>query len=450
MNLCAADCNAEEHACIPIALTEGLLMRQLPDDLLPKILRKARSSAASLAHASSDPAHAAAMLRDLVPLPRTTRDDREHMQAAMDWLIRAQDHEPGGGVSAGYDLSGGWRAQYRETTGYIITTFLDYAAFTGDGSYRERAIRMGDWEIDEQLPEGGVIGLHGAAVSVPIVFNTGQVMIGWNRLYRDTGERRFLDAAERAARWLASIQEDDGSWVKHCHLERTHTYHTRVSWPLLETADLLGDEGLRAAGVAHVRWAMARHEGKGWFGGMEFAEGAEAFTHTIAYTLRGLLEARPYLRDDALAEAITKAVRRAAFRILHGFERRKRQPDQPPLMLPGTLGRNYRSDATFSCLTGNVQLAIVMMKLYRESDDPRLFNAALKLNDHVKSTQDFGSRNPGIRGAIAGSYPLWGAYQRFAWPNWAAKFFVDALLLQEAIMADLEAAEQARVAGEVS
>jgi len=34
-----------------------------------------------------------------------------------------------------------------------------------------------------------------------------------------------------------------------------------------------------------------------------------------------------------------------------------------------------------------------------------------------------------VRGGIAGSWPIWGAYSRFEFPNWAAKFFADALML---------------------
>ncbi len=33
------------------------------------------------------------------------------------------------------------------------------------------------------------------------------------------------------------------------------------------------------------------------------------------------------------------------------------------------------------------------------------------------------------RGAIAGSAPIWGGYSRFEFPNWAAKFFADALMM---------------------
>ena len=34
-----------------------------------------------------------------------------------------------------------------------------------------------------------------------------------------------------------------------------------------------------------------------------------------------------------------------------------------------------------------------------------------------------------LRGGIAGSAPIWGDYSRFEFPNWAAKFFADALMM---------------------
>ena len=37
--------------------------------------------------------------------------------------------------------------------------------------------------------------------------------------------------------------------------------------------------------------------------------------------------------------------------------------------------------------------------------------------------------DPVVRGAIPGSAPIWGAYSRFEFPNWAAKFFADALMM---------------------
>ena len=39
-----------------------------------------------------------------------------------------------------------------------------------------------------------------------------------------------------------------------------------------------------------------------------------------------------------------------------------------------------------------------------------------------------------MRGAIKGSHPIWGGYLFGTYPNWAVKFFMDALLLEEAVV----------------
>jgi hypothetical protein len=73
------------------------------------------------------------------------------------------------------------------------------------------------------------------------------------------------------------------------------------------------------------------------------------------------------------------------------------------------------------------------MKLYQLTGDERLYKTALKNIEQVKSTQSLTSRNGGIRGAIAGSYPVWGGYIHYGYPNWATKFFADALMLKTII-----------------
>jgi hypothetical protein len=35
-----------------------------------------------------------------------------------------------------------------------------------------------------------------------------------------------------------------------------------------------------------------------------------------------------------------------------------------------------------------------------------------------------------LRGAVAGSSPIFGRYMAFRYPNWAAKFFMDALMFR--------------------
>ena len=55
--------------------------------------------------------------------------------------------------------------------------------------------------------------------------------------------------------------------------------------------------------------------------------------------------------------------------------------------------------------------------------------SADRLVDFVKATQRLESEDPEIVGAIAGSYPILGAYITAGFPNWAAKYFIDALML---------------------
>jgi hypothetical protein len=68
------------------------------------------------------------------------------------------------------------------------------------------------------------------------------------------------------------------------------------------------------------------------------------------------------------------------------------------------------------------------LQIAEAGGDVRFVNAAFKAIDEVKRAQSLVSGSDGIRGGVPGSQPVGGEYIPFALPNWAAKFFVDALL----------------------
>jgi hypothetical protein len=70
------------------------------------------------------------------------------------------------------------------------------------------------------------------------------------------------------------------------------------------------------------------------------------------------------------------------------------------------------------------------------SEDIVYLDAARKAVAFVASTQDLRTSNPNIRGAIGGSYPIYGRYARLQYPNWAAKFFIDSLLALKAVQTE--------------
>src|SRR3989344_155308 len=70
-----------------------------------------------------------------------------HIKSAMEWLSIAQKQNNDGGVSALYSLFEGWAPSYVETTGYIIPTFYNYAEITKNPAYREKDVRMAEFEL---------------------------------------------------------------------------------------------------------------------------------------------------------------------------------------------------------------------------------------------------------------------------------------------------------------
>jgi rhamnogalacturonyl hydrolase YesR len=364
----------------------------------------------------------------------------------MDWLCRAQDITGSGGVSGGYCMikrnnrSGNrwWMPPYPETTGYIIQTFIEYSKWVDNSKYMERALRMGDWEIDIQMPNGAVYG--GLRINEnPLVFDTGQVLIGLCSLYAETGEVRFLQAAKRAADWLICVQDPDGAWYRYSYNNIPHAYYSRVAWALFKAFEITGDERYQQGGGKNILWVMSLVRENGWIDKMGFtaAMNEKPFTHTLAYTYEGLLESSAYL-DVELQHRVHSVIALALGKIMVAYEVDKPNLYAMPNPLPDTLDKNWRSDDRYSCLTGNCQLAIIFLKLYELNNDARFLNTAMKLIDQVTETQSLDSDNPGIRGGVAGSYPIWGDYAPMSYINWAAKFFSDAIMLQETILQRIE------------
>jgi len=348
-------------------------------------------------------------------------DHRTHLLGVIEWLKRAQDVRDGrddaGGVSAGWSFEDGWLPSYPETTGYIIETFLEAADRLGQPELQARARRMIDWELSIQHADGAFPGHFGEPGSRPVIFNTGQILHGMNVGFERLGRQECLEAACRAGRWLATQQDADGAWRRFEHNDVPHVYNTRGTWALLKTAVLANDEAMKDAAVRNLDWALAQQTSSGWFAQNAFLEGRRPFTHTIAYAIRGFLESGLLLGESRYVDAAIRAAR--------GVAARQRSDG----WVAGTLGDGWVSQDSYCCLTGVAQMCICWSRL-REAADHDGFEGNIQAGlRYLKSSQRLNDSAPEVRGAIAGSWPIWGAYSRFEFPNWAAKFFADALML---------------------
>ncbi len=344
------------------------------------------------------------------------------IEAAIAWIFRAQDNSPSrdGGVARDFDLLRGWSSSYPETTGYIVPTLLDYARWRNSGEARERAGRMLDWLVSIQFDSGAFQGGKiDAPVKVPVTFNTGQILIGLACGASEFGEA-YRQPMQKAADWLRDTMDPDGCWRQFptpFAQPGEKAYETHVAWGLYEAARLAPDSGYQEAADRNVSWAIGKMRDNGWCDDCCLDQPAHPLTHTLGYFLRGLLEAYRFNgAPDVLSAART-------------LGDRLRACQRPDGSLPGRLSADWSAPVSWSCLTGNVQIAHAWLILFCETKDTAYLDSAIAANYFVRSTLRLDGAD-GERGGIRGSYPIDGDYGKWQYLNWAAKFFVDSHMLE--------------------
>jgi len=365
------------------------------------------------------------LIKDLLGLSRfQTQKNSIHLKEAGDWLMRAQDATADRGVSRTFNLRSGWEPSYPETTGYIIPTLIDYAKFTGNDEYKRGALEMADWEVDIQLDCGAIqAGTIAASPKTPTIFNTGQVLFGWVSAFKQTGEGKYHKAATRAANWLLDVQEPDGSWVRFASpfaRFKRNTYNSRTAWGIYQVYQITENSKYLDASVKNIRYVLKRQNPQGWFENNCLVDNSRPLTHTIGYTLEGLLGVGIPLGEQSFIDAAETAARAL-------IEAQAKNGS-----IPGCLDSEWHPAVRWICLTGLAQIAVCWWRLYQITNHSAYREAALKANQYLKSTQNLSSAVQGIRGGIKGSHPISGKYCSYSYPNWAVKFFMDSLLLEEA------------------
>ena len=381
--------------------------------------------------------------RHLYSYAAATIPTAEALRSVVDWILNAQ--RPDGGVAAYYSLFTGYSDSYPEVTGYIIPTLYDFSRLSGDPAAIHAAERATRWLLSLQMPSGAFPGgLHrsnsgpdsGAQLSV---FNTGQILQGLVRAHVETNVERhtqtrnaeILERSVAAGDWLAAIQQPDGSWSgDSAYQGAAHTYYSMVSWSLAQLAAQSGDPRHAAAADRNINWVLAHVRPSGWIDGINL-RGHPAYLHFIAYAIQGTLECGILRRRDDAIQAAAKP----AWVLLRKFETHKR--------LLGTYERDFRGGQKFSCLTGNAQMSCVWLRLFEVTGDLRYLNAALKMNEMLKQLLPVQGR--GVVGGVAGSCPIWCAYQPMRFISWGCKFLADALMLEQRLTREFETKSETKI-----
>lgn len=331
---------------------------------------------------------------------------------AIDWLLMSQERMADDGMGS-YHLVDGWTSSYPETTGYIIPTLIRYGS---EGSIAA-AIRAADWLITIQKPSGGWQSMRIDDDRPEVVFNTGQVMRGLIAAYEHTHDKKYLDSARKAADWLVSIQEDDGRWEKHVFMGVSRVYDSYVVAPLIKLGQLAEVTDYVESGKRNLSWIMNKQLDNGWFPDCDNTtkHNDRPIIHTIAYTADGLIESGILLND----QQVIGSGKRTADSLLDRLDLVKKH---------GRWDKDWNGSEDLIC-TGGAQIGITWLRLYSITKEQRYLEGASDMASHLCMIQS--GHTGDARGALQGSYPLWGRYEKFAFPNWATKYHADLLMMEK-------------------
>lgn len=344
------------------------------------------------------------------------------------WIKRSFEATADGGSSAYYELGKGWQASYPETTGYLIPTLYDYFERTQEFTWRDLARRAGDWLLSIQSDEGGWQGLQ-VHLKAPLrVFNTAMIIDGLESLYRREGDKRFLEAAARGAKWVVTRADAHCNFSKDNH-SSGGTFDSLVASSVLQVARHL-PKAERAPLEAVARKALdnilALQTPSGWFKQCntfaDYEQRSTALLHHLGYTLEGLCRSATFLNEPRYS----KSAEKAAVALRHYYEE---HGDLPTDFLDGWRAYADRLFGRYAlCLTGCSQIALVWMYFFRQTNDAAYAKAAAGITRDVAEITNRSYRESGMSFGVPGSFPIHGPYQTYQFVNWAAKYHADALL----------------------
>jgi hypothetical protein len=362
-----------------------------------------------------------------IPSSTDNVDSREFtktsLENAVSWIMYHQSLQADGGIAGFVTFSYGSlhiSPSYPETAGYTIITLLDYASLFNSPAAAESALKMAEFELKIQNPDGSFNGGIVGSETGPSVFNSAQIADGLLKAYSVHNDEKFLRAALSACRWISSVQDAKGYWNRFNYLGMKRVYDTKVSQMLLKADEITGDNEFFEHVEKNLSWVMSNQNDEGWFNNCDNSQdyNVSPLTHTIGYTTHGLLECYLIRKNRAWLDSAIKPLTKLSE--LFGMTNKP---------LASRYFSDWKPATKSSCITGNAQISLCWLLLYEILHDSRYLKAASALNNFLKSIQII-SPYKEISGALPSSYPVYGDYHPFAITNWTVKYYADSLMAE--------------------
>jgi len=225
------------------------------------------------------------------------------LELVLNWILHSGIMGEPGYFHCWYDLkSGSYPFVYTEMLGYGISTLLYFHEKTGDRSYLDKAVRTGEWLVDNLFFDGGALVWKFFFESqemdgVQYAFDNGVCARALIDLSRISGDRKFLAPALRSINWVTNqMDKTDGSYrarydpdtgvydgSRWSHLPGSH--HAKIGMGLIGAAD--SNDVYRARAEQLGDWVLSLQREDGRF--LTNLGREETYVHAHCYAAEGLL-----------------------------------------------------------------------------------------------------------------------------------------------------------------
>ncbi|RZK25437.1 MAG: hypothetical protein EOO43_05525 [Flavobacterium sp.] len=368
-------------------------------------------------------------VKDKLRLPAKVHSDNTHLQLSVSWLCKCFTNA---GFSEGYSLEKGWLLADPGGAGLAIQTFLEYASYTGKDKYSNVATEIGDWICSLQLPTSA-LGSCFMKLKPMSSLDAGNVILGLCALYKETSNEKYIASAIKIADWFVQkhnkidIPRDGEPLGCDAHL----------AWSLLTLNNINKNKNYSETTARIISLLISSAKPNGWLNSMASYNEAKCSTLDIAYTLQGILECSFYLEEKIRGEAIDVIITASA-QLMRKYELKKKDPYSLPDHLPSCFNSKWKPESMCSSSSGSAQVAYLWLSIFKENNDARFLNAALKVNDQLKALQVSSHKSKAIYGGLKENHPIWHGRHKYTFTALAAAHFARSLVLQEKIMATIE------------
>jgi hypothetical protein len=145
-------------------------------------------------------------------LYKRTQQDSRFLDRAIQsgrFLIQATRHDYAARFHLQGTVSESWYAGGWQAFGRAIEAFLNLYEVTGDKNWRSHAVAYGEYALGIQGENGCFYLINGEYYNSDLAADPLRALVF---LFEETGEERFLRAAQRFADWHVRMQSEDGSW----------------------------------------------------------------------------------------------------------------------------------------------------------------------------------------------------------------------------------------------